>query len=106
MAAQAATWCGWCGEETRSTSAHTPESVVCEKCRPASSLNPPRYCTSCRRRMKVQVLPLGWSASCVEHGVIGGDPGDSASREEWKQSARHQPSTVDEVVARLDQGAV
>ncbi|MFB9409428.1 MULTISPECIES: hypothetical protein [Dactylosporangium] len=39
-------------------------------CSAARELEPPRYCTHCRRRMKVQVLPGGWSAQCVEHGVL------------------------------------
>ncbi|HJY24172.1 MAG TPA: hypothetical protein VJ649_00685 [Actinomycetes bacterium] len=38
-------------------------------CRRARSLEPPRYCETCRRRLVVQVTPLGWSASCVEHGT-------------------------------------
>ena len=41
-----------------------------EECRAARALEPPRYCAQCRRRMKVQVLPTGWSASCVEHGAV------------------------------------
>jgi hypothetical protein len=39
-------------------------------CETARRLEPPRYCTHCRRRMKVQVVPTGWTASCVEHGVL------------------------------------
>ncbi|MFI5915047.1 hypothetical protein [Dactylosporangium sp. NPDC051541] len=39
-------------------------------CTAARELEPPRYCAQCRRRMKVQVLPGGWSAQCVEHGVL------------------------------------
>lgn len=35
-------------------------------------LDPPRFCTRCRRRMVVQVHPTGWSARCVEHGVRTG----------------------------------
>jgi hypothetical protein len=35
-------------------------------------LEPPRYCSDCGRRMKVQVTPRGWTATCVEHGTIGG----------------------------------
>ena len=27
-----------------------------------------RHCTQCRRRMKVQVTPRRWVATCVEHG--------------------------------------
>jgi hypothetical protein len=38
----------------------------------ALELEPPRYCTQCGRRMKVQVVPTGWSAACVEHGVSTG----------------------------------
>jgi hypothetical protein len=38
-------------------------------CRQALDLEPPRFCIACGRRMKVQVLPTGWSAECVEHGV-------------------------------------
>ncbi|MFB9541986.1 biotin synthase auxiliary protein BsaP [Micromonospora sagamiensis] len=55
-------WCDRCGEPA-GASAH-------EACRTARTLEPPRYCPSCRRRMKVQVLPTGWRATCVEHGAI------------------------------------
>lgn len=37
-----------------------------------ADLEPPRYCTHCRRRMVVQVTPTGWSARCVEHGLTEG----------------------------------
>jgi hypothetical protein len=40
-----------------------------EACAAARALEPPRFCPACRRRMKVQVLPSGWSAHCVVHGV-------------------------------------
>ncbi|MDQ6874539.1 MAG: hypothetical protein M3042_05675 [Actinomycetota bacterium] len=39
-------------------------------CAHALVLEPPRYCPRCRRRMVVQVTPSGWSARCVEHGVL------------------------------------
>ncbi|PZS17320.1 MAG: hypothetical protein DLM57_08625 [Pseudonocardiales bacterium] len=39
-------------------------------CARARELEPPRYCTRCRRRMVVQVTPTGWSARCVEHGIL------------------------------------
>jgi hypothetical protein len=39
-------------------------------CEAARKLEPPRYCSLCRRRMKVQVVPTGWTATCVEHGTI------------------------------------
>lgn len=38
-------------------------------CRRALDLEPPRYCIMCGRRMKVQVVPAGWRAECVVHGV-------------------------------------
>jgi hypothetical protein len=40
-----------------------------DRCARRRTLEPPRYCPQCRRRMVVQVLPRGWSARCVEHGV-------------------------------------
>ncbi|KKJ97795.1 hypothetical protein [Micromonospora sp. HK10] len=57
-------WCDRCGESV----AAGPH----EACAAARALEPPRWCASCRRRMKVQVLPSGWSAVCVEHGEIRG----------------------------------
>ena len=57
-----ATYCGRCGlpldEEPHAD------------CARFLVLEPPRYCTACRRRMKVQVSPMGWSATCVQHGEI------------------------------------
>jgi hypothetical protein len=41
-------------------------------CRAARALEPPRFCSACRRRMKVQVLPTGWRAVCAEHGATTG----------------------------------
>jgi hypothetical protein len=55
-------WCDRCGEPL-DTGAH-------EACARARTLEPPRYCPACRRRMKVQVLPAGWVAVCVEHGTV------------------------------------
>ena len=54
-------WCDRCGGAL-ADGRHTP-------CARARALEPPRFCRVCRRRMKVQVLPSGWAASCVEHGV-------------------------------------
>lgn len=59
-----APWCGQCGAEL------TPEGHA--TCRRAAELDPPRYCAQCRRRMVVQVTPTGWTARCVEHGVVTG----------------------------------
>jgi hypothetical protein len=39
-------------------------------CARARELEPPRYCTRCRRRMVVQVTPTGWAARCAEHGEL------------------------------------
>jgi SAM-dependent methyltransferase len=53
-------WCDRCGR-ARDSGEHGA-------CAAARELEPPRFCPRCRRRMKVQVLPGGWSASCVAHG--------------------------------------
>ncbi|MEV0431225.1 hypothetical protein [Micromonospora sp. NPDC050495] len=60
----AARWCDRCGEAS-ATGGH-------DACTAARAWEPPRYCAHCRRRMKVQVLPSGWSAVCVEHGEMRG----------------------------------
>ena len=52
------TFCGHCGEPGVSH---------------PDPLDPPRFCTRCRRRMVVQVYPTGWSARCVEHGILQSD---------------------------------
>jgi ribosomal protein S18 acetylase RimI-like enzyme len=52
-------FCGQCGEP----GTH-------DACQRRLELEPPRYCARCRRRMVVQVHPTGWSARCVEHGVV------------------------------------
>jgi GNAT superfamily N-acetyltransferase len=52
-------FCGQCGEP----GTH-------EACRRKLALEPPRYCSGCRRRMVVQVHPTGWTARCVEHGTL------------------------------------
>ena len=57
-------WCGHCGRDALS-GGHSA-------CVRALELEPPRYCTQCRRRMVVQVHPTGWSARCVEHGTVTG----------------------------------
>ena len=55
-------WCDRCGG-TLDVGDHSD-------CRAARELEPPRFCAQCRRRMKVQVLPAGWRAECVEHGAL------------------------------------
>lgn len=54
-------WCDRCGDALVERS-HS-------ECVSARELEPPRYCPRCRRRMKVQVLPGGWTAGCVAHGA-------------------------------------
>lgn len=58
-------WCDQCGEAV-SSGGHG-------RCAAARELEPPRWCPACRRRMVVQVLPAGWTARCVEHGVTCAD---------------------------------
>ncbi len=55
------TYCDRCGTPLSSETEHAA-------CRATRELEPPRFCPVCRRRMKVQVLPTGWRAVCVEHG--------------------------------------
>jgi len=59
---EAALWCDRCGER-----AAEGDHAACAAAR---RMEPPRYCAACRRRMKVQELPAGWSATCVEHGTV------------------------------------
>ena len=42
------------------------------RCEQMLAMEPPRFCVDCGRRMKVQVHPRGWSATCVEHGTLIG----------------------------------
>ncbi|HEY2948681.1 MAG TPA: hypothetical protein VGJ53_09830 [Micromonosporaceae bacterium] len=60
MSPAAAFWCDRCGGAL-ADGGH-------DACAAARALEPPRFCPACRRRMRVQVLPTGWSAICVEHG--------------------------------------
>lgn len=39
----------------------------------AAGLDVPRFCQLCGRRMKVQVRPDGWSATCSRHGDLDSD---------------------------------
>ncbi|WP_442417793.1 biotin synthase auxiliary protein BsaP [Nocardioides agariphilus] len=68
-------YCGRCGEPVDGSSAEGPH----EDCARLLQLEPPRYCASCARRMKVQVSPMGWSATCVEHGTVGARARDQGS---------------------------
>ncbi len=66
--ATTAEFCGHCGEP--SDGGAGPTSDVHRRCAERLAMEPPRYCAVCRRRMKVQVTPLGWSAECSGHGVL------------------------------------
>ena len=57
-------YCGLCGLAL--------EAGDHEPCARRLELEPPRYCTRCRRRMVVQIVPTGWTAHCVEHGERSG----------------------------------
>jgi hypothetical protein len=57
------TYCDRCGE---------PLAGGHQNCRQARTLEPPRYCPDCRRRLVVQVTPTGWTARCVQHGQTSG----------------------------------
>lgn len=67
-------YCGHCGEllvgrgET-DDGGEAPPSNAHRRCGELLVLEPPRYCPQCRRRLKVQVNPLGWTAACSRHGV-------------------------------------
>ena len=40
-----------------------------DRCRgPVATLEPPRFCADCARRMVVQITPAGWAARCSRHG--------------------------------------
>ena len=55
-------YCGHCGE---------PAASPHPACVARLSLEPPRYCPQCRRRLIVQVLPVGYTARCSAHGELG-----------------------------------
>lgn len=55
-------YCPRCGTELR--------EAVHADCQDALELEPPRYCSVCKRRMVVQVVPTGWRASCTRHGSL------------------------------------
>lgn len=55
-------WCGQCGGAVAGGD-HA-------RCAGRAELEPPRWCVHCRRRMKVQVTPGAWTATCVQHGTV------------------------------------
>ncbi|TNB74556.1 hypothetical protein FHJ30_05025 [Arthrobacter sp. BB-1] len=74
----AALFCALCGEALRketSDGGSTAPSYVHQGgarhqgCTVRLQLEPPRYCPECGRRLKVQVSPLAWRATCSRHGT-------------------------------------
>ncbi|MHA7200164.1 biotin synthase auxiliary protein BsaP [Arthrobacter alkaliphilus] len=71
-------YCGHCGGPQTGpatqggpvTQGERPTSDAHQACRQRLAMEPPRYCAVCRRRMKVQVTPHGWTAECSRHGRI------------------------------------
>ncbi|GGI87999.1 biotin synthase auxiliary protein BsaP [Pseudarthrobacter scleromae] len=76
--------CGHCGElyptETFDGGSAPPSNVLQtgdvhmagtahRECAARLQLEPPRYCGQCGRRLKVQVSPHAWTASCSRHGT-------------------------------------
>jgi hypothetical protein len=57
-------YCARCGGDRASG-----DHLACDA---ALVLEPPRYCSVCRRRMVVQIVPTGWTAHCSEHGDLHG----------------------------------
>ncbi|KIC67607.1 hypothetical protein RM50_08070 [Pseudarthrobacter phenanthrenivorans] len=58
-------------QEDRHDGGHAPASYLHSRCADLLQLEPPRFCAACGRRLKVQVSPMGWWASCSRHGVNG-----------------------------------
>jgi len=52
--------CIWCG-----TALATHPDRRCRR-----ELDPPRFCPTCGRRLRVKVHPAGWEASCRDHGRL------------------------------------
>ncbi|GAA4804321.1 hypothetical protein GCM10023200_47040 [Actinomycetospora chlora] len=65
-----AAYCAWCGG-ARAEGDH----AACE--RRLATVDPPRHCPVCARRMVVQVDPVGWTARCSRHGESAGTNGFS-----------------------------
>lgn len=75
-------WCGWCGGALDSSPGDARPRDVCDpgrmsdedhthsRCVRQPDLEPPRYCVHCKRRMKVQVTPGRWTATCSVHGTV------------------------------------
>lgn len=75
----ARTFCGHCGKPDDDGGSGggndgAPAAEGHQRCAEQLKLEPPRYCAQCKRRMKVQVTPTGWSADCSRHGSVRQPP--------------------------------
>jgi hypothetical protein len=61
--ASAVDYCDGCGLD-----AAAGDHARCHARRAAT--DPPRWCTTCGRKLVVQVLPIGWTARCVVCGPL------------------------------------
>jgi hypothetical protein len=55
-------FCRWCAKP-----AGECDQVSCRR-----DLDPPRACPTCGRRLRVVVIPTGYTATCREHGAVAG----------------------------------
>jgi NADH pyrophosphatase NudC (nudix superfamily) len=56
-----AEFCARCGQPTAAG-----DHALCTT--RLATIDPPRFCADCGRRMVVQVTPAGWVANCSRHG--------------------------------------
>lgn len=91
-----AAYCDHCGESMQAGS-H-------ELCRQHRLLEPPRYCSNCRRRMIVQVVPRGWIAHCSVHGESSEGEHVGADRKTRQHEVRTRDDRVLRVVEAGDPG--
>ena len=55
-------FCRWCGKP-----AGACDQVSCRR-----EFDPPRSCPTCGRRLRVLVIPTGFTATCRTHGDVAG----------------------------------
>lgn len=53
-------FCRWCGQPAGG----------CDQVSCARELDPPRSCPTCGRRLRVVVIPTGFTATCRDHGEL------------------------------------
>ena len=57
-------FCRWCGAPDGGC-----DGVACRH-----ELDPPRFCPTCGRRLRVVVIPTGHRATCRDHGEVTDPP--------------------------------